>query len=214
MFSPPCYQCPYTRWGWLKVLSVWNLHVPSGIGTLTKTCSDPGLYTASPWPAGVPDGGERNWLEWRIPSMHYRTTASGKEAACLLLVNWRKHGLLFVEFGPQWEEVMAFLCIVHVGSVCWHPEVGCVDSVDNHIQQFLSLSLIWLTLTPKCWMDGQTDTETSPGTRSIMLTLAISNMFFHINRRLGEERLSLSQQRFEVCKLTTWILIVPSNPGP
>ena len=33
----------------------------SRVGALTK--SNPGLHTASLWPAGAPDGGERNWLD-------------------------------------------------------------------------------------------------------------------------------------------------------
>ena len=51
-------------------LSVWSLHVLPvfpRVDTLTKTCCNPGLYTASPGQpgclldegsAGVPDGGE------------------------------------------------------------------------------------------------------------------------------------------------------------
>ena len=61
-----CHQLLYPRWDWQKGLSVWSLHVlpvSPRVDTLTKTCSNPGLYNASPWPAGAPDGGEWNWLE-------------------------------------------------------------------------------------------------------------------------------------------------------
>ena len=39
VFSPPCHQFPYPRWGWQKGLSVWSLHVlpvSPRVGTLTK----------------------------------------------------------------------------------------------------------------------------------------------------------------------------------
>ena len=72
------------------------LPVPSRVGTLTKKNSNPGLYTASPWLAGAPDGGGKE-LVGITCYFHGATSSRGNTPPLVkrkqfgLLMHRRKH---------------------------------------------------------------------------------------------------------------------------